>query len=37
LAISEIRREDYANLEEYYAAIEERTGLDKETIKALEE
>ncbi len=37
IAISEIRREDYASLDEYYAAIEERTGLDKETIKALEE
>ena len=37
IALSEIRREDYDSLDEYYAAIEERTGLDKETIRALEE
>jgi hypothetical protein len=37
VAISEIRREDYDSLDAYYAAIEERTGLDRETIKELEE
>jgi hypothetical protein len=33
VAISQIRKEDYENLDAYYAAIEERTGLDRETIK----
>lgn len=37
IALSDIRREDYESTDAYYAAIEERTGLDREFIKALDE
>ena len=37
IALSEIRREDYDDTDAYYTAIEERTGLDRELIKQLDE
>jgi ATP-dependent helicase/nuclease subunit A len=35
LAMAAIRQEDYANMEDYFAAVAEATGLSVETVKAL--